>query len=90
MKNKKVWNYGQFRPPQGPFLFATQHANLYVFLFFLSYLLNLHQIDSIACKKLRIVETVLVSGARAVALKRGFLRNAKLAVVPHLALFSLP
>ena len=59
-----------------------------VFLF--SELLDLHQIDSIACKRLRIVETVPVYGARAVALKRGFLRKAKLAVVPHLRLFNLP
>ena len=43
MKNKQVWYYDQFWPPQGHLLFATGYADLY-FLFEL--FSNFHQIDS--------------------------------------------
>ena len=30
VKNKKVWYYGQFWPPQGPLFFGSRHAELFV------------------------------------------------------------
>ena len=55
VKNSKVWNYGQFWPPQGPLLVGGAHAELYVELYaflFLNYfliyikLIQLHVKDS--------------------------------------------
>ena len=31
----KVWNYGQFRPPQGPLLFGSRYKDTYIFLWIL-------------------------------------------------------
>ena len=31
VKHSKVWNYGQFRPPQGPSFFGIEYAELFVY-----------------------------------------------------------
>ena len=81
-----MWNYGQFWP-QGPLLLGGAHAELYVELYaflFLNYFLIYIKLIQLHVKDSDRGDSPCLRRARAVALKRGFLRKAKLAVLPHL------